>query len=79
MLTQEALKHTPEDHPDHLNLKNALARISEIVDLINERTRLVKHITDLQNIEKKLATKNQVSALLYSFCWSPHDMRIVTS
>ncbi|KAL6044428.1 Rho guanine nucleotide exchange factor (GEF) 17 [Balamuthia mandrillaris] len=54
LLLKELLKNTPEDHPDHMDLKEALERISEVVDLINERTRQVKNVADVTEIENSI-------------------------
>jgi hypothetical protein len=58
---QETLKHTPEGHPDHADLKLAMGKVSEVVDRINERTRVVKWVMDLKAIQKKLITSQVYS------------------
>lgn len=56
LLLKETLKNTPEGHEDYADLLLARAKVSEVVDRINERTRVVKHVMDLKAIQKKLVS-----------------------
>ena len=50
----DLLKSTPETHPDYENLCQALHKIEEVVDYINERKRLA------ENLQKILEVQNLI-------------------
>ncbi|XP_004343470.2 hypothetical protein CAOG_07596 [Capsaspora owczarzaki ATCC 30864] len=47
LLLQEVLKHTPQDHPDHVHLNEAIVTIREIVNEINEAKRKTEQQMEL--------------------------------
>eukprot|EP00002_Diphylleia_rotans_P016949 TRINITY_DN3295_c0_g1_i5.p1 TRINITY_DN3295_c0_g1~~TRINITY_DN3295_c0_g1_i5.p1 ORF type:complete len:957 (-),score=199.16 TRINITY_DN3295_c0_g1_i5:390-3260(-) len=54
LLLKELLKHTPEDHEDHVTLKNALASVSEHASGVNQR------VKDLRNNERYVSISSRL-------------------
>ena len=54
MLLEDMLKHTPEDHPDHENLRNALKLVSEIAKSVNETIRNHELMLKMLDIQKSI-------------------------
>ena len=52
------MKHTPEDHEDYENLKEALAQTKELLDNINERKREGEATSKMLVINGKLEGYN---------------------
>jgi len=48
------LRKTPKEDYDHENIAKALGMIKEIVEDINERTRLLQNIHKLSDIQRKI-------------------------
>ncbi|KAH3764527.1 guanine nucleotide exchange factor [Pelomyxa schiedti] len=53
LLLTDLLKSTPRTHPDHTQLKEALATIKELADYINEHKHYSDNVCDLQVIQAK--------------------------
>jgi hypothetical protein len=51
---QELAKKTDPTHPDYSYLQKAAKDVKEIIDLINERTRVSENVQKLTEIEAKL-------------------------
>jgi len=54
LLLKDIYNHTPAGHPDHAVLGEALAKVREVVDLVNERTRKIESLQISIEIETKL-------------------------
>jgi hypothetical protein len=54
LLLEDLAKQTPEDHVDHTNLIDALARMKAIAKLINEKKREAESFTKLVEIYNRL-------------------------
>ncbi|KAL6067253.1 RHO1 GDP-GTP exchange protein 2 [Balamuthia mandrillaris] len=50
LLLKELLKYTPKEHEDYEDLSNALVKIKEVVELVNERTRQVENVAQKLNL-----------------------------
>lgn len=65
-LTQDLLKHTPEDHPDHPLLLDAQRNIKQVAERINKGVRSAeeaeRHARVLQEIEAHIEGMEDVSA-----------------
>jgi hypothetical protein len=48
--TQDLLRNTPETHPDHNNLADALKSTKEIADYINESIRQAEQSAKFRNL-----------------------------
>jgi Rho guanine nucleotide exchange factor 4 len=53
-LLRELIKFTPPEHPDYPHLEEALIKINQVVNLVNERTRMVGDREKLQEIQTKI-------------------------
>ena len=66
---QEILKHTPDDHPERINLEMAVEKMLEACSEVNERKR------EYEEIEKQTL---QVQLLLEPWsCKKPKDCKVV--
>ncbi|MDP2435802.1 MAG: RhoGEF domain-containing protein, partial [archaeon] len=54
LLIREILKHTPDAHPDNQPLREALAKIEEIVSSINESSRTAESFREIVKIQTRL-------------------------
>ncbi|XP_052830492.1 intersectin-1-like [Octopus bimaculoides] len=54
LLLKKILKHTPEDHPDHLHLVDALAKAEELCSQVNEGVREKENSNDLEWIQQNV-------------------------
>ncbi|XP_036365508.1 intersectin-1 isoform X5 [Octopus sinensis] len=52
LLLKKILKHTPEEHPDHLHLVDALAKAEELCSQVNEGVREKENSNDLEWIQQ---------------------------
>lgn len=57
MLLKDLLKHTDEDHPDHLNLERAFEGISEITAFVNEKKREAENFHKMAAVQRKMGKK----------------------
>lgn len=57
LLLADLIKHTWSDHQDYSNLKNALEKMEEVANFINEKKREAELFQKLVDIEKKLSNK----------------------
>ncbi len=59
---QDLLKHTEKNHPDYANLDNALNKINEVVEYVNERKRLAENLQRILEIQDQIDFNESVSA-----------------
>lgn len=59
LLLQDLLRHTPNDHPDHTSLQEALALISQIADFVNETLREHANVERMAEIQRTLVGYEQ--------------------
>jgi hypothetical protein len=57
------VKHTWPDHDDYKHLAEALVKIGEVADYINERKRESESINKIVEIQKKLTGEFEVNIL----------------
>ncbi len=61
MLLNDLIKHTPMDHPDYNNLKQASVSISEVTVFINEAISATENLNKIIEIEKSIEGEHPVS------------------
>ena len=59
LLLEDMLKNTPTDHPDYMNISNALKLMSQIAKSINETIRNHEMMLKMVDIQKSLIGLNQ--------------------
>ncbi|CAK8691769.1 unnamed protein product [Clavelina lepadiformis] len=55
LLLKELLKKTPEDHPDHNPVKEALALMKEVCSNVNETKRQLEQLEKLEDLQNTIA------------------------
>merc|ERR1740123_918826 len=69
LLMKELLKHTPPHHPEHADIQEALRKLEEVLQNLNEKTRkqqresLFKHVTNKLRGYEELFTPGRVCHL----------------
>ncbi|KAL0095349.1 hypothetical protein J3Q64DRAFT_1693853 [Phycomyces blakesleeanus] len=63
LLLNEILKHTPEGHPDRIQIPNAVDTIRQFLGRVNVETGKAKNKFDLERIHKHLTFKNKADAM----------------
>jgi len=61
LLLKDLLRNTPEDHPDHENLVNALSKIEEVVVYVNERKRLAENLQKILDVSQQIESKESLN------------------
>ncbi|KAJ3260401.1 hypothetical protein HK103_000543 [Boothiomyces macroporosus] len=54
LLLEDLYKHTPEDHPDHENIKKAIESVSQVATFVNETIRNHEAMLQMVDIQKSL-------------------------
>jgi len=60
LLLRELIKFTPEEHPDHEQLKEANERVSKVMNYVNEAKRLAEGMARTKAIAEKFGLKDLV-------------------
>lgn len=66
MLFEQILKYTPEDHVERTNIEEALLKVSEIADFVNQNQKNLENQKVLIQISSMLKDKYPVSLFLNS-------------
>ncbi|KAI9015687.1 hypothetical protein CLU79DRAFT_707318 [Phycomyces nitens] len=63
LLLKEILKHTPEGHPDRIQIPESVETIRQFLRRVNTETGKAKNKFDLERIHKHLTFKNKADAM----------------
>lgn len=61
LLLRDLLKNTLTDHEDYDNLVNALAKITEVVDYVNEKKRLAENLQKIIDVQSQIESNEELN------------------